>query len=255
MLKGLMDTDGTCSKAGQCEFSQKSKTMVDDISKLLSSLGIKHTIYFFDNIKCCGKLCSAYKVRFFTDKTFSCFKYKRKHERLKDHLAPRMQAKTIIDIKEVEPRDTKCIAIDRKDGLFLCGERNTVTHNSETCSGLGNAEFIVGNEGSDLVCSSNDNEQASIVYDAIDLMRQLYDPEDLDTKRNQRFIMNKGTNTKIFKLYDNATLNVTNDRNTIIPTGVFHVTDVMTVVMIAVFCLLIFLFILLRRKYYEGSKA
>ena len=202
LLKGLMDTDGTCSKAGQCEFSQKSKTMVDDISKLLSSLGIKHTIYFFDNIKCCGKLCSAYKVRFFTDKTFSCFKYKRKHERLKDHLAPRMQAKTIIDIKEVEPRDTKCIAIDRKDGLFLCGERNTVTHNSETCSGLGNAEFIVGNEGSDLVCSSNDNEQASIVYDAIDLMRQLYDPEDLDTKRNQRFIMNKGTNTKIFKLSD-----------------------------------------------------
>ena len=62
-------------------------------------------------------------------------------------------------------------------------------------------------------------------------------------------------NTKIFKLYDDATLNVTNDRNTIIPTGVFHVTDVMTVVMIAVFCLLIFLFILLRRKYYEGSKA
>ena len=62
-------------------------------------------------------------------------------------------------------------------------------------------------------------------------------------------------NTKTFWLSDDATLAVTNDLDTIVPTGVFHVTDVMTVVMIAVFCLLIFLFILLRRKYYEGSKA
>lgn len=90
--------------------------------------------------------------------------------------------------------------IDRfKKALLLIARKNT---KSETCSALGNSEFIVGNEGSDLVCSSNDDAQASIVYDAIDTMRQLYDPDDLDTKRNQRFILNKGTNTKIFKLSD-----------------------------------------------------
>lgn len=90
--------------------------------------------------------------------------------------------------------------IDRfKKALLLIARKNT---KSETCSALANAEFIVGNEGSDLVCSSNDDAQASIVYDAIDMMRQLYDPDSLDTKRNQRFILNKGTNTKIFKLSD-----------------------------------------------------
>lgn len=90
--------------------------------------------------------------------------------------------------------------IDRfKKALLLIARKNT---KSETCSGMGNAEFIVGNEGSDIVCSSNDDAQASIVYDAIDTMRQLYDPDDLDTKRNQRFILNRGTNTKIFKLSD-----------------------------------------------------
>ena len=90
--------------------------------------------------------------------------------------------------------------IDRfKKLLLLIARKNT---KSETCSALDNAEFIVGNEGADLVCSSNDDAQASIVYDAIDTMRQLYDPDDLDTKRNQRFIMNKVTNTKIFKLSD-----------------------------------------------------
>lgn len=91
-------------------------------------------------------------------------------------------------------------AIDRfKKLLLLIARKNT---KSETCSALDNAEFIVGNEGSDLVCSSNDDAQASIVYDAIDTMRQLYDPNDLDTKKNQRFIINKATNTKIFKLSD-----------------------------------------------------
>lgn len=90
--------------------------------------------------------------------------------------------------------------IDRfKRALLLIARKNA---KSETCSALGNSEFIVGNEGADIVCSSNDDAQASIVYDAMDTMRQLYDPGDLDTKRNQRFIMNKATNTKIFKLSD-----------------------------------------------------
>lgn len=90
--------------------------------------------------------------------------------------------------------------IDRfKKALLLIARKNT---KSETCSALGNAEFIVGNEGADIVCSSNDDAQASIVYDAMDTMRQLYDPDDLDTKRNQRFILNKSSNTKIFKLSD-----------------------------------------------------
>jgi phage terminase large subunit-like protein len=98
-----------------------------------------------------------------------------------------------------ELKDKKKV-IDRfKKALLLIARKNT---KSETCSALANAEFIVGNEGSDIVCSSNDDAQSSIVYDAIDLMRQLYDPDSLDTKRNQRFILNRGTNTKIFKMSD-----------------------------------------------------
>lgn len=86
-----------------------------------------------------------------------------------------------------------------KKTILLIARKNT---KSETSSGLANAEFIVGNEGADICCSSNDDNQCSIVYDSIDLMRTLYDPKDLDTKRNQRFILNKNSNTKIFKLSD-----------------------------------------------------
>lgn len=83
--------------------------------------------------------------------------------------------------------------------LLLIARKNT---KSETCSALGLCEFFLGNQGSDIVASSNDDAQASIIYDAIDTMRLLIDPDSLDTKRNQRFILNKATNTKIFKLSD-----------------------------------------------------
>ena len=99
--------------------------------------------------------------------------------------------------RDLKDRD---VVIDRfTRSLLLIARKNG---KSELVSGLGDAELIVGNEGADLVCSSNDDAQASIVYDAIDTMRQLFDPNDLDTKRNQRFILNKITNTKIFKLSD-----------------------------------------------------
>ena len=90
--------------------------------------------------------------------------------------------------------------IDRfKKLLLLIARKNT---KSETSSALAESEFIVGNPGADIVASSNDDAQASIVYDSIDTMRQLIDPLDQDTKRNQRFILNKQTNTKIYKLSD-----------------------------------------------------
>lgn len=84
-----------------------------------------------------------------------------------------------------------------KKVLLLIARKNT---KSETCSALGLSELITGNDGADIVCSSNDDNQASITYDAIDTMRRLIDPDDLDTKRNQRFILNKTNGSKIFKL-------------------------------------------------------
>lgn len=86
-----------------------------------------------------------------------------------------------------------------KKVLLLIARKNT---KSETCSALGLSELIVGNEGADIVCSSNDDNQASITYDAIDTMRLLIDPNELDTGRNQRFIRNKVNGSKIFKLSD-----------------------------------------------------
>lgn len=83
--------------------------------------------------------------------------------------------------------------------LLLISRKNT---KSELCSALGLTELIIGPEGADIVCSSNDDAQANILYIAIDTMRLMIDPKQRDTWRNQQNIRNKITNTKIFKLSD-----------------------------------------------------
>ena len=106
----------------------------------------------------------------------------------------------IYSFKMAEESAEKKMWIDRfKNILLLIARKNT---KSETSSAIALGEFVLGPAGADIVASSNDDAQASIVYDAIDTMRQLIDPNDADTKRNQRFILNKATNTKIYKLSD-----------------------------------------------------
>lgn len=104
----------------------------------------------------------------------------------------------LYSFKMAEESVNRGFWIDRfQKTLLLIARKNT---KSETSSGLAESEFIVGNPGSDIVASSNDDPQASIVFDAIDTMRKLIDPRNQDTKRNQRFILNKVTDTKVMKL-------------------------------------------------------
>lgn len=86
-----------------------------------------------------------------------------------------------------------------QDILLLIARKNT---KSETCSALALTELITGPDGADIVCSSNDDNQASIIYDAIDTMRLMIDPGQRDTWRNQRCIKCTITNSKVFKLSD-----------------------------------------------------
>lgn len=135
LLQGLMDTDGTVTKKGQCSFCQKSKEMIAQVEELIASLGIKCTVRKKE-IKCYGKLCEAYEIQFWTDQSFPCFRLKRKRSRLKDHLAARMNAKSIVRIERIPDEPSKCIAIDSDDHLYLAGRKYTTTHNTGTVAAL-----------------------------------------------------------------------------------------------------------------------
>lgn len=83
--------------------------------------------------------------------------------------------------------------------LLLIARKNT---KSETCSALGLTELITGNEGEDIVCSSNDDNQANILYEAINTMRLMIDPKQKDTWKNQQHIRCVINGSKVFKLSD-----------------------------------------------------
>lgn len=136
LLCGLMDTDGTVSKAGQCSFSQKDKTLAIQVLELARSLGIKARLREKD-ATCNGKPAGkTYEVCFFTSKENPCFLMPRKYERLKDKLSARMNAKSIVGIEPIEMCPSKCIAIDHPSHLYLAGKGFTPTHNTGFAASL-----------------------------------------------------------------------------------------------------------------------
>lgn len=81
--------------------------------------------------------------------------------------------------------------------LLLIGRKNA---KSETSSALCLTDFIMGGEGRDIVCSSNTDDQANILFDAIDTMRILIDDRQQDTWKNRRGLTCLLNNNKVTKL-------------------------------------------------------
>lgn len=83
--------------------------------------------------------------------------------------------------------------------LLLISRKNT---KSELCSGIALTEMITGPDGADIVCSSNDDNQANILYDAINTMRLMIDPQQEDTWKTQQYLRCNINGAKVFKLSD-----------------------------------------------------
>jgi phage terminase large subunit-like protein len=163
LLQGLMDTDAYCEKHGQVEFVQQDKNLTNQVSELLASLGIKHTIRD-KQVTLGNKHYHAYSILFFVDKSKSCFKLQRHHQRLKDALAPRMRNKSIVDIRQVTSVPTKCITVDSSDHLYLAGRRLTVTHNSTENAVLGLYQTYM-EDGAEVYVAATVSHQARRVWE------------------------------------------------------------------------------------------
>ena len=171
LLRGLMDTDGYVSKAGQCQFTQKNRALVEQFVELCSSLGIKANMHSKE-AQCNGKPAgTVYVVEFWTDKAHSCFHLKRKHDRLKDKLADRMSCKSIFSIERIPNEPTKCIAIDNPSHLYLVGRQYTATHNSSLAAAMELYMLIADGEGSPQIYNvATSRGQASLGFGAVTKM-------------------------------------------------------------------------------------
>lgn len=88
--------------------------------------------------------------------------------------------------------------VDRfTETLLLIARKNT---KSETSSALCLTEMCIGGEGLDIVCASNTYDQSDILYEAIDVMRMLIDPNNQDTWRNRKGLTCTLNNNKVTKM-------------------------------------------------------
>ena len=122
LVRGLMDTDGYCSKDGSIEFTNTSKELTEDLAEVLRSLGIRCEI---GTDKRTDKF--AYRLHIRTNKPI--FSLSRKLERL--NRSKKINSKVaLIDIRRLDYQEkSRCITVAHENHLYLT--RGYVpTHNS-----------------------------------------------------------------------------------------------------------------------------
>jgi superfamily II DNA or RNA helicase len=137
ILKGLMDTDGTCSigKKGNfegTEFSTVSERLCDDVIEIVHSLGgiarkkSRTTNYTYKGEKKEGK--KSYRVNIKLPSGMNPFKLKRKYD-LYNTPEKYKVGRYIKDIKFEGSGEAICISVDSPDKLYVT-EHAIVTHNT-----------------------------------------------------------------------------------------------------------------------------
>jgi len=163
LLKGLMDTDGSCSKNGSIEFNTVIPELADNVEVLCRSLGIsvrrttKQGSYKdSEGNKVICKL--VHRIRLYTTK--QVFKLQRKLNNI--GLSSKRDYEfrsSIVGINYVYDAETTCITVDNEDHLFLT-DGFTVTHNSEAlCSMVAREVQLIQNTEALLLFTSQPDKE------------------------------------------------------------------------------------------------
>lgn len=123
LLRGLMDTDGSCNDRGTATFINKCKPLAEDVAVLCSSLGLKPRWRVISTHH--GEV---YSISFQAYKSAAPFKLPRKIARCKGG-SPRSR-RFITSVECVDTRPVSCIQVEATNGLYLIGKQMVTTHNS-----------------------------------------------------------------------------------------------------------------------------
>jgi superfamily II DNA or RNA helicase len=140
LLRGLMDTDGTCSLAGAATFSSSSEQLARDVVELVRSLGgvastyTWPTSYTKDGVRRAGRQCWCVYLRL----NHNPFLLERKAARWH---TPKKLSRRIITITPAGYEDTRCIAVNTRRNLYVTDDY-VVTHN--TVQGIRAARALRG---------------------------------------------------------------------------------------------------------------
>lgn len=176
LLRGLMDTDGYVSKAGQCSFTSKSERLTLDVAELIASLGYKPTVIGKES-KIHGEVKGyAYTVQFWAYQPDQIFYLSRKQVRLKQRprKPTRASNRKITAIIEHPSVPVKCITVDSRSHLYLAGRGYIPTHNTTECAGKSlYAAYLDGEQGAQVYFVATKEDQAKIGFkDAVKIVKK-----------------------------------------------------------------------------------
>lgn len=134
LLQGLMDTDGWIGPEGNCEFSNTNRQIIDSVLFLITSLGMKYTIYEKEPAR--STHSTAWRVHFTPNRDHNfqhVFRMKRKLELLRSRVEDETQYRYAQRVEPIGISRGQCISVE--GDLYLAGQDLVVTHNSKEPQG------------------------------------------------------------------------------------------------------------------------
>jgi len=126
LLQGLMDTDGTCSKTGECRFTNREHRLASAVHEIAIGLGLRASIH---SIQVTG--FAHWIVSFKAPQSIPVFKLTRKLSRQVSKVDTRAKARYVRDVRPCKSVPVRCIEVDSPDHLYLVTRSNIATHNTK----------------------------------------------------------------------------------------------------------------------------
>lgn len=133
LLKGLIDSDGYINKNGTAQFYNSNIELARQVKQLIESLGYKATfktrVPRLNGAECLETASITFKpIEYVCKLAFKRNRIQCRDKKVESNL--RSQWHYIKNITPVESVPVRCITVDSKDSLFLCGEQYIATHNT-----------------------------------------------------------------------------------------------------------------------------
>lgn len=133
LLRGLMDSDGNLQEGQHAEFCSISEGLANDVVELIRTLGERPTLSVERNHRYGRELGLRYRVRW-RPSLFNPFSLPRKAGRyVEPHTkGTHLRCRTIERYEEIAPMPMRCLTVDSRHSMFLCGNGFIPTHNTKT---------------------------------------------------------------------------------------------------------------------------
>jgi len=146
LLAGLLDSDGSISKAGQVEFCSTRIDLAEAVLYLARSLGYRATLKEH-RATLRGQDCGP-KYRVFFTPSENPFRLSRKSDRVRTKAEGDRSRISLASIEPIESRPMRCITVDSEDGRWLVGRDLIPTHNTKWLGGLALWRLYLSETGS-----------------------------------------------------------------------------------------------------------